>query len=107
MQNCIFCKIVSKEIDADIILEDENFLAFKDINPIAPVHVLIISKKHYKDINEFDSSLNIISFIQKVIKKLELKEFRLVNNTGASAGQSVFHIHFHLLSGRSFSWPPG
>ncbi|MBQ9246026.1 histidine triad nucleotide-binding protein [bacterium] len=107
---CIFCKIANKEIPSNLIYEDENVVAFNDLNPQAPVHFLVIPKKHYASLNEIDSKEafgNIFSAIPKITAKLGIKEYRTVVNTGASAGQTVFHIHVHVMSGRDFGWPAG
>jgi histidine triad (HIT) family protein len=114
MSECIFCKIAAKKIQARIIYEDNLALAFEDINPQAPVHTLIIPKKHIStalDIVDGDHSLighlfHVASQIAKD-KSIAEKGFRLVMNTNAEAGQSVFHIHLHLLGGRAMHWPPG
>lgn len=105
--DCIFCKIINKEIPAQVIFEDEEILAFKDINPMAPVHILLIPKKHISDISEIDTEdAGLIGRIHavavKIAKDLGLDEdgFRLVNNCKRNGGQEVFHLHFHLLGGR-------
>lgn len=111
--DCIFCKIVSKEIPADILYENESTIAFRDLSPVAPVHFLVIPKLHISCVDEIcDGNKNIISdifsCIPQICKNLGLHgEYRIVNNCGKSAGQTVNHIHFHVLSGREFSWPPG
>lgn len=109
-EDCIFCKIASKSIPTDFVYEDENTVAFKDLNPQAPVHILVIPKKHYASINDITDK-NVFAYlmygVQNTAKKLGIKEFRTVINTGASAGQSVFHIHAHILAGRNLQWPPG
>lgn len=113
MDNCLFCKIANKEIKASIVYEDENILAFDDINPQAPVHILIIPKKHISDllsIQEEDKEVifNIHKTIVKLAKEKNLGEgFRVVVNNGKNAGQAVLHIHYHLLGGRKMQWPPG
>ncbi len=114
LSDCIFCKIINKEIPAEVIYEDEKVLAFKDINPAAPHHVLIIPKKHIAtlfDLQPEDQDVlgRIVLTAQKLAKELGLQEkgFRLVSNCKEEAGQTVFHIHFHLLGGRKFNWPPG
>ena len=113
MTNCLFCKIVAQEIPSDKVLENSDFLAFRDIDPKAPVHVLVIPKKHFEDIVELSKSDNELSaglmkFATEVagIEKLE-KGFRIVLNTGPDGGQSVQHVHAHVLGGRSLTWPPG
>ena len=109
-EDCIFCKIAKKEIPTDFIYEDENVAAFRDLNPQAPVHVLVIPKEHYSSIREVTDKevfAHLMYGVQKTAEKLNIKEFRTVINTGASAGQSVFHIHVHILAGRDLLWPPG
>jgi len=105
---CIFCKIVNKEIPCNKVLENDEFLAFHDINPSAPVHVLVIPKKHIKSFNEIDSQTmaNITPFIQEVATKLGLTDagYRIVTNIGSDGGQEVFHIHFHILGGGKLQW---
>lgn len=112
--DCIFCKIINKEIPAQVVYEDELMLAFKDINPVAPVHILLIPKKHIptlSDLQPEDSNImgHIIYTAQKLAGELGLEEqgFRLVANCKEQAGQTVFHIHYHLLGGRLLDWPPG
>lgn len=110
MADCIFCKIANKEIPADLIYEDENVVAFNDLNPQAPVHFLVIPKKHYASLNDIDSEEafgNIFSAVPKIAEKLGIEEYRTVINTGESAGQTVFHIHVHVMAGRNFNWPAG
>ncbi|CAB1240555.1 histidine triad nucleotide-binding protein [Clostridium sp. MT-14] len=114
MEECIFCKIIKGEIPSEKVYEDDIVLSFKDIEPGAPVHVLIIPKKHIRSINDLtEEDSNIIAHIYLVAKqiadKLGLAEkgYRIVTNCGEEAGQTVPHIHFHLLGGRSFKWPPG
>ena len=113
MTNTIFQKIINKEINADIIYEDEKSLVFRDINPVAPTHLLIIPKKHIEKIsnaNEEDQDLlgHLFLVVGKVAKELGIENaFRLVVNNGAGAQQTVFHLHIHLLAEREFSWPPG
>ncbi|MFC1481125.1 histidine triad nucleotide-binding protein [Candidatus Neomarinimicrobiota bacterium] len=113
MNDTIFGKIIKKEIPAEIIYEDDQCLAFRDVNPQAPVHFLVIPKKaipRLQDMTPDDQSL--IGQIHSVITKLAVQEgieeaYRVVANSGAGAGQSVFHLHFHVLGGRLLSWPPG
>lgn len=114
MGNCLFCSIVEGEIPSEKVFEDEHVLAFKDIKPEAPVHIIIIPKKHISSTNDLESNDNeLIGHIYYVAKKividLGIKEsgYRIVTNCGQAAGQSVLHLHFHLLGGRSLSWPPG
>ena len=110
--DCIFCKIVEKEIPADIVYEDEKILAFKDLEPVAPTHILIIPKKHITSANEIsEENCEIISHIfkciPKIAEKLNLKNgFRIINNCGTDGGQTVQHLHFHLIGGKKLGWPP-
>jgi histidine triad (HIT) family protein len=111
--DCLFCRIVAREIPADIVAETDDTLAFRDINPQAPVHVLVIPKEHHQDIAALsvaDPALagRLANAAGQVAKQEGLGDaFRLVFNTGAAVGQSVFHVHGHVLGGRSFTWPPG
>ena len=108
--DCIFCKIANKEISSNLIYEDKNVVAFNDLNPQAPVHFLVIPKKHYDSLHAIDTKEvfgNIFSSIPKITAKLGIKEYRTVINTGADAGQTVFHIHVHVMAGRKFGWPAG
>ncbi|MDR0914049.1 MAG: histidine triad nucleotide-binding protein [Oscillospiraceae bacterium] len=103
--NCVFCKIVSGAIPSNKVYEDDKILAFHDIAPVAPVHVLVIPKSHIKsavDITPQDAEIvgHIFSKIPEIAKLLDIAEFRIVNNCGASAGQTEFHLHFHILGGR-------
>ena len=106
---CIFCKIVNKEIPSSVVLEDENFLAFKDINPSAPVHILIIPKNHIESFNDVDGETmaKMTPFIKEVAKKVGVFEdgYRLITNINDNGGQEVKHLHFHLLGGTKLAWP--
>jgi histidine triad (HIT) family protein len=108
----IFTKIINRELPAEIVYEDELCLAFKDIQPRAPVHVLLIPKKPIVGLDKTEPS-DAALLGHMMVKAREVaalcgaKEFRLVANSGASTGQTVFHLHFHILAGRSFEWPPG
>ncbi|MDO8663292.1 MAG: histidine triad nucleotide-binding protein [Candidatus Wildermuthbacteria bacterium] len=111
MESCIFCKIVKKEMPAAIIFEDEEIIAFKDVNPIAPVHILIIPKKHVPTINSLgpqdgDLAWKILLAAKKIVKERGIFEsgYRLVFNVGKDAGQTVEHIHLHLLGGKELPW---
>lgn len=111
-EDCIFCKIVGKEVKSNIVYEDENIISFEDINPQAPVHVLVVPKRHIPNIMEVDDYRileDIFKAIQKVakIKGIENEGFRVVVNHLRKGGQSVFHLHFHILGGRQMIWPPG
>ncbi len=110
----IFGKIIRKEIPAKVIFESENVLAFHDVNPQAPVHILVIPKKHIPDLasaTEGDSALlgELLLSARSIAKQLDLDRsgYRVVINNGESAGQTVSHLHLHILSGREFAWPPG
>ncbi|MGQ9556418.1 MAG: histidine triad nucleotide-binding protein [Desulfurispora sp.] len=113
MQDCIFCKIIHREIPAEIIYETDNVLVFKDIRPAAPVHLLLIPKKHIPTFFELGpEDVMLMGELQtaaaEVARRLGLSNgFRLVSNIGRDAGQLVFHIHYHLLAGRELKWPPG
>ncbi len=114
MQECIFCKIINRELPAEIVYEDEQISVFKDINPVAPVHLLLIPKKHISGISDLkEEDAGIMGRIQVLAANLAGEMglaqdgFRLVCNCGRDAGQLVMHIHYHLLSGRTFKWPPG
>ena len=113
MEATLFEKIINREIPADILYEDELSIVMKDISPQAPTHLLIIPKKVIPKLSDAtDEDQNILGHLMlvagKIADQLELDEtFRLVVNNGAKAGQSVFHLHLHLLSGRSLNWPPG
>ena len=113
MSDCLFCKIVKKEIPCNKVYENENFLGFFDIDPKAPTHILVIPKKHFENVYELvQSDLSLTSELMKVATQIAKQEnlnngFRIVINTGKDGGQSVFHVHAHVLGGRSLSWPPG
>lgn len=113
MSETLFSKIINREIPADIVFEDEQCLAFRDVNPQAPVHILVIPKEPIamlSDALEEDESLlgHLLTMASKIAKQEGFGEaFRLVVNNGEDAGQSVFHLHVHILAGRSFGWPPG
>ncbi len=112
MTDCLFCKIVAGEIPATKVFEDDNILAFNDINPVSPHHILIIPKKHIatlSDSKDSDKELlgELLVAARKIASELHIADYRVVINNGKDVGQTVFHIHLHLLSGRFFSWPPG
>ena len=114
MESCIFCKILKGGIPSKTVYEDEKVVAIEDIAPVAPTHVLLIPRKHFVnalDIDLEDNALigHIFQVAALIARKRGVAEqgFRIVNNNNAGAGQSVFHIHFHLLAGRHFNWPPG
>jgi histidine triad (HIT) family protein len=113
-KGCIFCKITKGKIPSYKVYEDKEVFAFRDVNPQAPVHVLIIPKKHISGLNTASKEdERILGSIQIIASKIaeqftEIKDgFRLVNNCGTDGGQTIFHIHYHLLGGRAFGWPPG
>ena len=115
MADCLFCKIAGGEIPSNFLYEDESVVAFSDINPQAPTHILIVPKKHIGSINDFqevDKDLAahiLVDVVPKIVKDLKIDEsgYRVVINTGKDGGQTVPHIHFHILGGRSMQWPPG
>jgi len=113
-EECLFCKIAGKEIESVIVYEDDDMIVFKDIRPQAPVHLLLIPRKHISGLTELepaDAQLigKIIAHSRKLAERFSFSEcgFRLVANSGPDAGQAVDHLHFHLLGGRKFAWPPG
>lgn len=112
--DCLFCKIAAGEIPADIVHDDEHVIAFRDINPKAPTHVLLIPRRHIASAAELsgtDAEMlgRLFAVAAQVARDAGVADsgYRLVTNVGAGAGQSVFHLHFHLLGGRSLAWPPG
>jgi histidine triad (HIT) family protein len=114
MEGCIFCKIVNRQIPSKIIYEDDQVVAFEDVNPQAPVHSLIVPKRHIATLADMgDEDYPLISHIFKIANRIARDKgisdrgFRVVVNCNGEAGQTVFHIHFHLLGGRQMHWPPG
>jgi histidine triad (HIT) family protein len=112
MADCLFCKMVTGEIKPDVVYEDEHVLAFRDINPQAPVHLLIIPKAHVATMNELDDSLwagRLLQTAVKLAKQQGLADegYRTVINCNSKGGQEVYHLHLHLLGGRQMRWPPG
>jgi len=114
MSDCVFCKIVSKEIPAEIVYEDDYVVAFKDLNPVTPVHLLLITKKHIPTLLDLaEDDVEAIGRLQLAAQKIAREQgfadsgFRLVSNCGRDAEQIVMHIHYHLLAGRPLNWPPG
>ena len=112
--DCLFCKIIAAEIPADIIYESPDVIAFRDINPQAPTHVLIVPRRHIATINELadthpDLAGRLFLAARDIAKQEGFAEdgYRVTMNCNAAAGQTVFHIHLHLLGGRNFTWPPG
>ena len=112
MTHCLFCKIVAGDIKPNIVFEDDNILAFRDINPQAPVHILIIPKAHVATLDDLDNTLLAGQLVQTAVQlaKVEgLSEegYRTVFNCNQKGGQEVYHVHLHLLGGRQMTWPPG
>lgn len=114
MKDCIFCKIALGEIQGDVVFENDNIVAFRDLNPQAPVHVLIVPRRHIATLNDLtEKDAALMGEIIIAAKSLAAKEgiekdgYRLVWNCNRNGGQAVFHIHLHLLGGRVFRWPPG
>ena len=114
MLDCLFCKIINREIPSDIIYENEHILAFNDINPVAPVHILIIPKEHISTLNDIDENhTQTMGELFLAAKAIASKEglsdsgYRTVFNCNKDAQQTVFHIHHHLIGGRKMTWPPG
>ena len=113
MEDCLFCKIASGEIPTDIVYEDDDVVAFNDIDPQAPIHIVVIPREHFDNVLNVPAGSEIIGKIFVVINKLAVRYgisqsgFRIVNNMGEDGGQSVNHLHFHLMAGRKFSWPAG
>ena len=110
--NCLFCKIAKGEIPSKIVYEDEKCVAFHDIDPQAPTHFLVIPKVHIGSCGEIDGSNSLVvsrcfEVVSKVTREMGVTDFRVVSNCGAQAGQSVPHLHFHVLAGRDMTWPPG
>ena len=114
MSDCLFCRIIRKEIPASIVYEDDHVLAFNDINPQAPLHALVIPKRHIDSLNSLSEQDD--ALVGEVVRRAASiardkgygdRGYRTVFNTNAEAGQTVFHIHLHLLAGRGLTWPPG
>jgi len=112
--DCLFCKIIAAEIPADIVCESSDVIAFRDINPQAPTHVVIVPRRHIATINDLENSdAEIVGQLFLAARDIARQEglaedgYRVAMNCNAAAGQTVFHIHLHLLGGRKFSWPPG
>lgn len=113
MKDCLFCKIIDGDLPSDIIYEDEKVIAFNDINPQAPIHFLVIPREHIKSVDDIEEShKNLMGHIIYVVSKLASEHgldngYRIVNNVGRQGGQTVDHIHFHVLGKRAMQWPPG
>jgi histidine triad (HIT) family protein len=111
-QDCLFCRIVAGEIPATVVKEGERVLAFRDVNPQAPTHVLVIPRAHHANVAELAAAdqaalSDLVAMGAEVARDEGNESYRLVFNTGEQAGQSVFHVHGHVLAGRAMSWPPG
>ena len=112
MTDCLFCKMVAGDIKPNIVFEDENILAFRDINPQAPVHILIIPKAHVATLDDLDNTLLAGQLVQTAVQLakaegLSEEGYRTVFNCNQKGGQEVYHVHLHLLGGRQMTWPPG
>lgn len=114
MSDCIFCKIIRKELSSKIVYEDEEIIAFKDLNSVAPTHLLFIPKKHIESLDAItEEDISLLGKLQYKISEyarehgLARDGYRVVNNMGRNGGQTVFHLHFHLMAQRNFHWPPG
>jgi len=114
MSDCLFCKFVSGELQADVVFQDEHVLAFRDINPQAPMHVLVVPKRHIATINDLSAAdAELVGRMYLAAKSIAAEAgydesgYRTVMNCNADAGQTVFHIHLHVLAGRELGWPPG
>lgn len=109
--DCVFCKIVAGEIPSERVYEDEHSVAFADTDPQAPTHVLVVPKRHLADLVDLagdpEAAAALLAAIRDLAAQQGLEDFRTVFNTGAGAGQSVFHVHAHVLAGRPMRWPPG
>jgi histidine triad (HIT) family protein len=114
MSDCLFCRIIKRELPASIVFEDDRILAFNDINPQAPTHVLVLPKRHIATLNDVDAADD--SLVGEIVRRaaaiaaergLAADGYRTVFNTNRNAGQTVFHIHLHLIGGRPMGWPPG
>jgi len=110
MESCVFCRIAAGEIPAAFILQDDLAVSFKDIEPQAPVHAVVIPRRHVASLHEAHDPQwlgHLLDFARRTAEKAGLAQYRLVINTGRDAGQSVFHLHLHVLGGRKMAWPPG
>ncbi len=103
MQDCIFCKIANGEFNTEFVYKTDDIVVFRDINPKAPIHLLVVPKKHYKDLNDIDNSevlKKLLEAVLAVTKQEKIESYRTVINTGKDAGQEVFHVHVHILAGK-------
>jgi histidine triad (HIT) family protein len=109
--DCLFCKIIAGDVPSTKVYEDEHSYAFADINPQAPTHVLVVPRRHFTDLADLagdpDAVVGLVAGIRGLVEQEGLADFRTVFNTGAATGQTVFHVHAHVLAGRRMSWPPG
>lgn len=110
--DCLFCRVVTGDVSADVVVEGEAVVAFRDISPQAPTHVLVIPRRHHESVgvlaaNEPDALVELVQVAHRIAALEGHDDFRLVFNTGERAGQSVFHVHGHVLAGRDMAWPPG
>ncbi len=112
--SCIFCKIVRREVASDEVLRDEHVVAFRDLKPVAPTHILVVPTVHVAHLSEFAERANALASVRLLAAAAELgarfgstRGYRVVTNEGRDAGQSVFHFHLHVLAGRKLHWPPG
>jgi histidine triad (HIT) family protein len=110
--DCVFCKVVAGEITADVVHEGDLVLAFRDLAPVAPTHVLVVPRRHHRDVGALaadqpEALVELVRLAADVAGAAGHDDYRLVFNTGAGAGQSVFHVHCHVLAGRDLTWPPG
>ena len=110
--DCLFCKIVAGDIPAEVVVETDRAVAFRDLDPQAPVHVLVVPRDHHPNAAALAASdaavaAHLVEVAGQVVGQEGLEDYRLVFNTGPDAGQTVFHVHLHVLAGRSFGWPPG
>ncbi len=110
MQDCIFCKIANHTLPSNPVFENDKVIAFYDLNPQAPVHILVIPKIHCPsliDVSDNNIMKDLFDAVQTIVKEQNISDFRTVINTGKSSGQTVFHLHIHILAGRNLLWPPG
>lgn len=114
METCIFCKIASGVVPAAIVLQNQHVVAFRDINPQAPVHILIVPRKHIESLSAIgETDLSLVAEVHRAVQKIAAAEklipggYRVVANEGANGGQTVGHVHYHILGGRALGWPPG
>jgi histidine triad (HIT) family protein len=111
MADCLFCQIVAGDIPSTKVYEDDNTYAFADTNPQAPTHILIVPRAHYADVTDLardpEAAASLLAGIRGVAEQEGLRDFRTVFNTGAAVGQTVFHVHAHVVAGRPMGWPPG